>query len=399
MQTCLVIGAGIAGAQVATSMRREGFKGTITVIGEEPFAPYERPSLSKLFLTSEDEAQLIGCFDAGHYEENQIELVLGRKVQAVDITAHQVMLMGDEVLKYTLLVFATGSRARRLNIPGAEAIRTLRTAHDAQALRPELEPGQKVVCIGAGVIGLELASSARRLGCDVTVVTHGKDVMGRSLPSNLAGVVKKIHLEQGVNFQFQTEVTQVEKGRLRFRTGATLDGDVFIAGVGAERNTELAQAAGIAVRSGIIVDEFGRTNVPSVYAVGDVAEYFSPRLGKHVTAENWHHAQRHAASVGTGIAGSAVPYDEIPRFWTDQQGINIQVVGNTELGARMIFRGDPDSKRFCAFQFDENSIPVAVIGFDASKDVMGGARLIERALPTDIHLIANETVSLKSILK
>uniref|UniRef100_UPI004047B38F NAD(P)/FAD-dependent oxidoreductase n=1 Tax=Yoonia sp. TaxID=2212373 RepID=UPI004047B38F len=399
MQTCLVVGAGIAGAQVATSMRQEGFKGKITIIGEEPFAPYERPPLSKLFLTSKDETQLIDCFDSDHYQENQIDLLLGRKVQAVDVTAQQVMLLGDEVLKYTLLVFATGSRARRLNIPGAAAIRTLRTAHDAQALRPELEPGQKVICIGAGVIGLELASSACMLGCDVNVITHGKDVMNRSLPRNLAGVLKKVHLEQGVNFHFQTEVTQVEKGRLRFRTGATLDGDVFIAGVGAERNTELAQAAGIAVRTGIIVDEFGRTNVPSVYAVGDVAEYFSPRLGKHVTAENWHHAQRHAASVGTGIAGRAVPYDEIPRFWTDQQGINIQVVGNIELGARTIFRGDPDSKRFCAFQFDENNIPVAVIGFDASKDVMGGARLIERALPTDIHLIANETVSLKSILK
>lgn len=399
MQTCLVIGAGIAGAQVATSMRREGFKGTITIIGEEPFAPYERPPLSKSFLTSEDEAQLISCFDAGHYDENQIELVLGRKVQAVDITARQVILMDNEVLKYTLLVFATGSRARRLNIPGAEAIRTLRTAHDAQALRRDLEPGQKVVCIGAGMIGLELASSARSLGCDVTVVAHGKDVLGRSLPNNLAGVVKRIHLERGVKFHFQTEVTQIVKGKVRFRTGAPLDGDVFIAGVGAVRNTELAQAAGVAVRSGIIVDEFGRTNVPSVYAVGDVAEYFSPRLSKHVTAENWHHAQRHAASVGTGIAGRAVPYNEIPRFWTDQQGVNIQVVGNIELAARTIFRGDPDSNRFSAFQFDANSIPVAVIGFDASKDVMGGARLIERALPTDIQLIANETVPFKSILK
>lgn len=399
MQTCLIIGAGIAGAQVATSMRREGFKGSIKLIGEEPFAPYERPTLSKFFLTAEDEVKLVSCFEDTHYEEAQIELVLGKKVQAVDTTAHQVILENGEMLNYSILIFATGSRACQLCIPGAEVIHTLRNAHDAQRLRPLLRYGQKVICTGAGVIGLELASSARKLGCEVTVLEYGRTVMARSLPYDLAAIVQNIHTEYGIIFHFETELIQIDRGELLIKNGDTIEGDVFVAGVGAVRNTELAKEAGITVETGILVDEFGRTNVPSVYAVGEVAEYYSPRLGKYLTSENWHHAQRHADSVGAGISGKALPYDEASRFWTDQHSIKIQVLGTAEHCAKTIFRGDPASKSFSVFQFDENNVPVGVIGFAASHDVIGGGRLVERALPVDSSLVKNVSVPLKSILK
>lgn len=398
MDLHVVVGAGQAGAHAAMAMRRAGFAGRIVLVGAEAVEPYDRPPLSKDFIVAHEEPRLAYHFAPATYEEKRIELLMGTRVESVDPREGRIHTTSGAPLPFDRLILATGSRARRPAIPGAERIMVLRTLEDARAIRARLLPGMKVVCIGAGVIGLEMASSARARGCEVTVLDVAPSVMSRSIDAALARLVEDLHRRAGVRFLFSIEVERVDEAGVVLADGARLPADIVIAGVGIERNVELAVAAGIDVGRGIKVDGSGWTSAEGILAAGEVAEYFSARAGRHLLSESWQHAQDHGALVGRVAAGLAETYDPVAWFWSDQHGVNIQMAG-AMIGTTTVFRGDPASESFSIFSLDDGLRVVGAVGFNAGRDIAAARRLIGDGRPVDPARLGDTAVSLRDLLR
>ena len=288
--THIIVGAGQAGAWAAVAMRQAGFTGRILLIGEEPWRPYERPPLSKAVLTDEPEPPIAYFHDAERYAEQGIELLLGNEVTGVDSTAHRIALRDGQSLPYDRLLLTVGGRARHLPIHGGDKALYLRTIEDARLIRARLATARRVVCIGAGVIGLEIASSARARGADVTVLEGLPGAMGRSVSPEGARFVEMLHRNAGVALYFGVVVDAIEddpSGDLRVvcRDAEEFAGDLVIAGVGMQRNLPLAEAAGLAWDGGIVVDEWGRTSAPDIHAAGDVTAFHHPLFDRRLRLE------------------------------------------------------------------------------------------------------------------
>jgi 3-phenylpropionate/trans-cinnamate dioxygenase ferredoxin reductase subunit len=396
-EATLIIGAGQAGCHAAMAMRDAGYAGAITLIGDEAELPYGRPMLSKQMLTEADAPQAQHFYAAGRYDDRGIALLCGSKAVAIDPVARHVALEDGRVLAYTNLLLATGGRARRLQVQGAEHVLYLRTLEDARLLRPRLRPGARIVCIGAGVIGLEIAASAVARGCTVTVVEPGPQAMGRSLTPEIAAWLAALHRENGVTLMFGTGIREVTAGSVLCTDGRRIEADVLVAGIGMERNTELAEAAGLAVEGGIVVDEFGRTSAPGIYAAGDVAAFWMPLLGRRMRLETWRHAQDHGAAVGRVIAGQTTPYNEIPWFWTDQHGINLQMTGTMEGASLTVIRGTIGVAPFSAWHLDAAGNLLGVVGVNAPRDIRAGQALIRAGRPVDARALADVSVSAQKL--
>jgi NADPH-dependent 2,4-dienoyl-CoA reductase/sulfur reductase-like enzyme len=377
------------------AMRDAGFAGRIVLIGEEDDHPYERPPLSKDALTTTP--GLAYFHPPPRYAERGVEVVLGTPVAALDPAARHVELADGRQLDYTRLLLATGGRARALPVHGE--VLTLRTANDARRIRARLALGRRVVCIGAGVIGLEVASSAKARGCVVDVIEAGPSVMGRCVSPEIAAWMAQLHRASGVTLHLGVSVTAVEPGRVRFGAGQEIEADCVVAGIGMERNVELAAAAGLAVDRGILVDALGRTSDPYVYAAGDVAAFWVPQLGRHMRLESWKHAQDHGIAVGRAMADAGAPYDVVPWFWTDQHGVNLQMAGTHEGAARTVLHGDPDQRRFSAWHLDDECRPVGVAGINAPRDVRAGLGLIRAGQAVDPALLADPATPLQRLLR
>jgi 3-phenylpropionate/trans-cinnamate dioxygenase ferredoxin reductase component len=395
--TNIIVGAGQAGAHAAIAMRDAGFTGRIVLVGDEPHHPHERPPLSKAMLTDAVEPPPSHFHDGARYGERDVELRLGIAVESIDRTSQRVLLHDGSALPYDKLLLATGGRARRLHIPGGEAILYLRTLDDARQLRPLLAPGARLVCIGAGVIGLEIASSARQRGCEVTVIEAAGTAMGRTLTPDFARYLEARHRDAGVALHFGAKVQCIE-GRQVICDSATIEADLVVAGVGMERNTELAEAAGLALDGGIAVDEFGRTEDANIYAAGDVAAFWHPVLLRRMRLESWRHAQNHGIAVGRAMAGQAAPYDEIPWFWTDQHGVNLQFAGLAELAAATVMRGTMKDAAFAGFHLDAEDRVVAATGVNAPRDIRAAQSMIRAAKPVDPAMLADVEVPLQRIV-
>ncbi|MCW3474312.1 NAD(P)/FAD-dependent oxidoreductase [Limobrevibacterium gyesilva] len=393
----LIIGAGQAGANAAMAMREAGFAGRIVLVGAEPHRPYERPPLSKAMLTADPEPPVPYFHDPARMAERAIELVAGMPAVAIDAAAQRVALQDGSTLPYDRLLLTTGGRARRLSIPGGEGILYLRTLDDARAIRPRLVPGARIVCIGAGVIGLEIASSARTRGCAVTVLEAAPAAMGRSLTPDFARYMADLHARAGVALHFGTAITAIAGMRVICADHAT-EADCVIAGVGIERNTELAAEAGLAVDGGIVVDAFGRTSAANVYAAGDVTAFWHPRFGRRLRLEAWRHAQNHGIAVGRVMAGGAAPYDDVPWFWSDQHGVNLQVAGLPAMAARTVLRGDETAPSFAAFHLDEGGCVVAATGVNAPREVRAAMALIAAGRPVDAAALADPKMQLQRLV-
>lgn len=398
MRTHVVIGAGQAGAHAAVAMRRAGFGGRIVLIGEEASLPYDRPPLSKSFLVAEDEPRLTHFFEPAVFSSLRIEAMVGVKVEAIDLAARRIALAYGGSLDFDALLLATGSRARCLNVPGGERSLTIRTFDDASQLRQRLVAGQSVVCIGAGVIGLEVAAAAQARGCAVSVLDVERTVMSRSLAPELGAVIQRLHQDHGVTFEGAVAVASIEEGRVLLGDGRRLPADTVVCGIGVERNIDLARASGIATRAGILVDAYGRTSADGIYAAGEVAEF--PLTGGTGVWETWKHAQDHGALVGRVMAGVAKPYSEVPWFWSDQYGVNIQVVGDATGGraAKVIDRGMRDGPSFCSFCLDTQSRVVGAFGWNAPKEVAAATRMIRRGMAVVPDHLADRSVSLQTVL-
>ena len=394
-KTHIVVGAGQTGGWAAVTMRREGFEGRIVLVGDEPHPPYERPPLSKTVLTTAEELPVQPFHANEVYERHGIELLLGSGGAAIDIPNHRFSLLDGTSLAFDQLLLATGGRARRLPVPGGELALAVRSHADALRLRAAFACSRRVVCVGAGVIGLECASSAHALGCDVTVLEPALRLMMRTLPEGAATKLRRVHERAGIAFRFDTGVTAIERAGSEYRVlcgdGTVLVCDCVVAGIGMERNTELAEAACIAVEGGILVDEFGRTGVPDIYAAGDVAAFWSPGRGRHLMLESWQHAQDHGVAVGRNMAGKEMPYTETPWFWSDQHGVNIQVAGTPTDGVgEVVRRGTGDAET--SFYLDAVGHLVGAVGFDSARDVRGALSLIRQGTVLDPVLLSDPKV-------
>jgi 3-phenylpropionate/trans-cinnamate dioxygenase ferredoxin reductase subunit len=350
-RTFVIVGASLAGAKAAETLRAEGFAGRVVLIGEEGERPYERPPLSKDHLQGKEGARdKAFVHEPGWYAEHDVDLRLATRVTHLDPAAHTVTLDGVDELRYDKLLLATGSRVRTLSIPGSDltGVRYLRTIDEADALLAHLRQAANVVVIGAGWIGLESAAAARKHGAHVTVVELADLPLQRVLGDEVATLFADLHRANGVEFRFGASAAEFRgtAGALSsvvLADGTELPTDLAVVGVGIQPNTELAVDGGLAVDNGILVDAGLRTSDPDVYAAGDVVNLDHPLLGRRVRVEHWANALNGGKAAGRALLGEDVVYDRVPYFFSDQYDLGMEYSGYTDPGGydRVVFRGDP----------------------------------------------------------
>jgi 3-phenylpropionate/trans-cinnamate dioxygenase ferredoxin reductase component len=353
-QTFVIVGASLAGAKAAQTLRDEGFEGQVVLVGAEEERPYERPSLSKDYVRGEAEAPVY-VHDAGFYADHGIDLRLGRTAVEINAAANEVALDDGERLRYDRLLLTTGAEPRRLAIPGGEldGVHYLRTVSDSDALRERLDRGGSLVVVGAGWIGAEIAASARQRGLEVTVVAPGTVPLERVLGSELGGVYRDVHAERGVRLLLGSGVDVFEGDgaveRVRTSDGGQLECDFVLVGIGASPRVQLAARGGLATGDGILVDEYLQSSVPGVFAAGDVACARHPFYGRRIRVEHWDNALRQGPVAARNMLGAEEPYDSLPYFYSDQYDVGMEYTGFAPAWDRVVFRGDPASREFIAF--------------------------------------------------
>jgi 3-phenylpropionate/trans-cinnamate dioxygenase ferredoxin reductase subunit len=398
----VIVGANLAGGAAASTLRDEGYDGPLTMIGAESHPPYERPPLSKEYLRGETTFEASYLRPPAWYENAGIDLRLGTRAVSIDPAGHEVRLEDGTPVEYEQLLLATGGRPRRLEVPGAnlEGILELRTVEDADRIRAEADRATKVVVIGAGFIGCEVAASLRSTGSDVEVVEVFDAPLVRVLGSEVAAVIESIHRDHGVRFHFGQSVTSFE-GRRRVEAvttdrGTRIEGDLVITGVGIVPNVELARQAGIATDNGILVDDRCRTSVDAIFAAGDVANHDHPVFGRRLRVEHYDNALKQGAAAARNMLGRDEAFADPHWFWSDQFGHNLQYIGFAPEWDRLVVRGSIEERRFVAFYLKDGLVRAAV-GLDRGKDVRRSAGLVTSARPVDPVSLADEDVDLRTL--
>jgi len=400
----VIVGAGHAGGTAAATLRQAGFAGAITLIGSELHPPHERPPLSKELLAGVIPVEKTYLRPAAFYGDNRIDFRPGETVTAIDRTAQRIALASGGAVPYDNLLLTTGARARRLSLPGADHPRVLylRDIEDSLALREQLNAGVRVAVIGAGFIGLEAAAAARKRGCAVTVLEVQPEPLQRVCPPEIGRFMAALHRRHGVDLRTEINVTAIVEsgGALALRTadGETIAADLVLAGIGAQPNVELAQAAGLVVENGVVTDEFGRTSDPRIFAAGDVTRHFNPLLERKIRLEAWQNAQNQAIAVAKIMAGGDQPYAEVPWFWSDQYDVNLQIAGAPEHWGPLIWRSGPNDKAFTLFTA-RDGIPIAAITMNNGRDMRPARALIARRRPVDPMRLADVAVNLQDLVK
>ncbi|HEX5116260.1 MAG TPA: FAD-dependent oxidoreductase [Pseudonocardiaceae bacterium] len=363
--TFVIVGGGLAGAKAAEALREQGFDGRVVLVGAEVHLPYERPPLSKDYLAGRAERTSFDVHDEAWFADHDVELKLGVEAIGINPAAHEVELSDGSQLSYTKLLLATGSSPRRLPLPGAEvdSVHYLRTVGDSERIKETIGEGVRLVVIGAGWIGLEVASTAKQAGATVTVLEAAELPLLRVLGPELAAVFRDLHAANGVDLRFgvSSEAIETNEGAVtgvRLADGTVIPADAVVVGIGAAPNTKLAEAAGLTVNNGVVVDASLRSSDPDVFAVGDIANAAHPLLGKQVRVEHWANALNQPAVAATSMLGGDAQYDELPYFFTDQFDLGMEYLGLAEEGDydRVVYRGDVAAREFIAFWLSGNRI-------------------------------------------
>jgi 3-phenylpropionate/trans-cinnamate dioxygenase ferredoxin reductase component len=383
--TFAIVGAGLAGARAAETLRAEGFDGRVVLFGAEAHLPYERPALSKGYLQGTAEAPFV--HPAEWYAEQDVDLRLGTRVTALDPSAHEVETADGDRLRYTKLLLTTGSSVRRL----ADAV-TLRTLDDSDRLRAALRSGTRVVIVGAGWIGLEVAAAARVAGAEVTVLEQAPAPLLAALGLEMAAVFARLHVEHGVDLRCGVTVRAVRSDAVLL-DDETVPADLVVAGIGVTPDVDLARAAGLAVDNGIVVDEHLRSSAPDVWAAGDVANAYHPFAGRHVRVEHWANALHQPVVAAQAMLGKDAVYDRLPYFFTDQYDLGMEYTGFG--GGEVVVRGD--EREFVAFWLRDGRLTAAmnVNVWTGVPEIAG--RLIRSGTRLDAAALADPAVPLEDV--
>ncbi|MEO9825022.1 MAG: FAD-dependent oxidoreductase [Paracoccaceae bacterium] len=400
MSGIIIIGAGQAGASLAEKLRAEGFDGKVTLIGEEPVPPYERPPLSKAYLLGESEKERLFLRPQAVYDDREIILKLGASVSAID-TEEMTVAVGDEVLAYDQLALTTGSDPIRL--PDAiggdlEGVFTVRSLADIDAMSPRFTKGAHVLVVGGGYIGLEAAAVASKLGLNVTLVEMAERILGRVAAPETADVVRALHQQNGVEIREGVGLERLSgKGAVsgaKLTDGTTLDVDFVIAGIGIRPSTALAQAAGITCENGISVDAQGHTSAPNVWAAGDCTSF--PYSDGILRLESVQNAIDQAQTVARNMMDAGEPYVPYPWFWSDQYDLKLQIAGlNTGYDQVVTRKGEAGQSHW----YFKNGTFIAVDAMDAARDYMVGKRLLEMGKVITPDQAGDPETNLKALLK
>ncbi|MEV4643098.1 FAD-dependent oxidoreductase [Actinoplanes sp. NPDC049548] len=366
MTTHVIVGAGFAGAKAAEALRERGFDGRIVLIGEEPERPYERPPLSKGYLTSDAAKDSVFVHDEGFYAQHSIELLTTTAVTALDPAGHTVALSDGTTVRFDKALLATGSRPRRLSVPGADlpGVHYLRTVADADALATAAASASSAVVIGAGWIGCEVAASLRTRGLDVTVVEPASVPLERVLGPRVGGVFRDLHAAHGVVLRLGEGVEALHgTGRVEevvTSTGTRIAADLVVVGIGATPRIELAADAGLTVGDGVLTDEYLRTSHPDVYAAGDIASAWHPRFDSRLRVEHWANALNQGPAAAANMLGADEPYTHLPYFFSDQYDLGMEFTGHSPAWDRVVFHDVPDMNGFAAFWIRDGIVSAAM---------------------------------------
>ncbi len=401
-----IVGASLAGASAAQTLREEGFDGPVVLIGDETELPYERPPLSKDYLMGKSGREKLYAHPAQWYADNNIELRLGQTVTGIDRGAQEVIVAGDGQQPYAKLLLTTGSSPRRLAVPGADAegVHYLRRVEHSDQIKTTIDAASRIAVIGAGWIGLEIASAARAAGVEVTIIEVAELPLLRVLGREVAQVFADLHAANGTDMVFGAHVTEigVRDGRadgVRLADGSHIGADAVIVGVGITPNVGLAADAGLTVDNGVVVDAQLRTSDPDIFAAGDVANAFHPLYGKHLRVEHWSNARHQPRAAAKAMLGQEVSYDRVPYFFTDQYDLGMEYAGYVEPGGydRVIFRGDVPGREFIAFWLGSDGRVLAGMNvniWDVNDTIMA---IVRSGRPADPAALEDPSVPLESL--
>lgn len=400
-KSVIIVGASHAAAQTSVSLRQAGWEGDITVIGDEAVLPYHRPPLSKDFLSGQKTIEDILIRPAQSYETANIFMRLGVRIGSIDREGKTVVTEEGEALSYDKLVLTTGARIRRLPVPGEDLdnVFYLRDTADVLAIKKKAETAKTVVIIGGGYIGLETAASLRKQGLEVTVLEAMPRILQRVTAPALSKFYKRVHTEEGVNILEDVIAAEIQTDGegLRVLTAChkELPADMVIIGIGVIANTELAEAAGLAIGNGIEVNEFCQTSDPDIYAAGDVTWHYNPIYGTHIRLESVPNATEQGKVVAAHITGNPKPYNSLPWFWSDQFDLKLQIAGLSTGYDDVIIRGDIEGSRsFAAYYFKGDKF-IAVDAVNAPRDFMFGKMSLTKSVNLDKLNLANSALDLK----
>ncbi len=403
IETVVIVGAGLAGAKAAEALRKDGYDGRVRLFGSEPHRPYIRPPLSKDYLRGDEEVDHVFVHAEAWYAEQRVDLEVSTTVTAIDASAHEIVLDGDRRVGFDRLVIATGSEPRRLDVPGADldGVRSLRTLEDSDGLRAAAQAASHVVVIGAGWIGAEVAASIRQLGRDVTLIADTSVPLEQVLGTEVGAIFGDVHAQHGVRIVANQRVVAIHGNGGRAAAVQTADGtrieaDLVVAGIGVVPRTQLAEAAGLDVDDGILVDERLETSVAGIFAAGDVANALHPVLGSRVRSEHWDNARRQGRIAARNALGHGEPYARVPYFYSDQFDLSMEYAGFPEAFDRVVFRGEPASGKFLAFWLSDGRV-VAGMNVNTHKVNDGISALVAARRPVDVGQLADPAVPLDDL--
>jgi 3-phenylpropionate/trans-cinnamate dioxygenase ferredoxin reductase subunit len=402
VRSVVIVGASLAGTKAAEALRKDGYDGRVVLVGEDPNLPYIRPPLSKDYLRGESGRDQVFVHPATWYEEQRVELELSTIVTAIDHSRGEVAIGDGRRIAFDRLLLATGSRARRLDIPGADlgGVLYLRTIEDAEAIRAASGAARRVAVIGGGWIGAEVAASIRQLGPEVAMVAPGSVPLERVLGTEVGTVYRDLHAEHGVELVMGQRVTAFRGQRavegVETADGNTVAADLVVVGVGAAPRTELAVDAGLEVASGVVVNEYLESSVPGIFAAGDVAEAWHPVLEARIRIEHWDNARRQGRAAGRNMLGRAEPYVRMPYFYSDQYDLGMEYTGFAPAWDRVLFRGDPASRQFLAFWIREGRV-AAGMSVNTWQVIDAIAALVASRRMVDLDRLTDPAVALDDL--